>query len=172
MMKLRTRRALALVGSAAALSIALTGCSALNGILGGGSGDANRDEETGQVTESANIGIFSLKVGDCKMASGSGLVSDADVVPCTEPHDEEVYFDYTMPDGEYSEEAINAASEEQCTGEGFTNFVGIAFNDSTLNVYPLTPTEDTWNEYNDRVIQCIISDPAGQISVSLKGAAR
>lgn len=172
MMKLRTRRALALAGSAVALSIALTGCSALNGILGGGSGDADRDEETGQVTESANIDIFSLKLGDCKMSSSQGLVSDADVVPCDQPHDEEVYFEYTMPDGEYSEEAINAASEEQCTGDGFTNFVGIGFNESELNVYPLTPTETTWNDYNDRVIQCIISDPAGQISVSLKGAGR
>lgn len=34
MMKMRTRRALALAGSAVALSVALTGCSALNGILG------------------------------------------------------------------------------------------------------------------------------------------
>lgn len=116
MMKMRTRRALALAGSAVALSVALTGCSALNGILGGGSGDADRDEDTGQVTESANIDIFSLKLGDCKMASASGLIEDADVVPCDEPHDEEVYYEITMDDGEFSEENIDTASQECIAG--------------------------------------------------------
>ncbi|MEV7608758.1 hypothetical protein AB0N61_04675 [Microbacterium sp. NPDC089320] len=113
---MRTRRALALAGSAVALSVALTGCSALNGILGGGSGDADRDEDTGQVTESANIDIFSLKLGDCKMASASGLIEDADVVPCDEPHDEEVYYEITMDDGEFSEENIDTASQECIAG--------------------------------------------------------
>ncbi|MBO0981143.1 septum formation family protein [Microbacterium sp. SD291] len=171
MMELRTRRALALAGSALALSVALTGCSALSGILGGGSGDADRDEETGQVTESSNIDIFSLKVGDCKMASATGMIEDADVVPCDQPHDEEVYYEFKMEDGEFSDEAINTATEE-CIGDAFTTFVGLGFNESVLEVYPITPTEQTWNEMNDRVIQCVISDPAGQVEVSLKGAAR
>ena len=170
-MKMRTRRALALAGSAVALSIALTGCSALNGILGSGSGDANRDEESGQVTESANIDIFSLKVGDCKMESPSGLIQDADVVPCAEPHDEEVYHEITMDDGEYSEDAINTASEE-CIGNAYTQFVGVSYDQSTLEVYPITPTKDTWEQLDDRLVQCVIVDPAGQVEGSLKGAAR
>ncbi len=171
MMKMRTRRALALAGSAVALSVALTGCSALNGILGGGSGDADRDEDTGQVTESANIDIFSLKLGDCKMASASGLIEDADVVPCDQPHDEEVYYEITMDDGEFSEENIDAASQE-CIGDAYTSFVGVAFEASVLEVYPITPTQQTWDELNDRVVQCVISDPDGQTTGSLKGAAR
>ncbi len=171
MMKLRTRRALALAGSAVALSVALTGCSALNGILGGGSGDADRDEETGQVTESSTVDIFSLKLGDCKMASATGLIEDADVVPCDEPHDEEVYYEITMDDGEFSEEDIDAASQE-CIGDAYTSFVGIDFQSSTLEVYPITPTQQTWDELNDRIVQCVISDPAGPTTGSLKGAAR
>lgn len=171
MMKLRTRRALALAGSAAALSLALTGCSALNDILGGGSGDADRDEETGQVQESSNIDIFALKVGDCKMESAAGLLSDADVVPCTDPHDEEVYYEIKMDDGDYSEEAIDTASQE-CAAEPFTTFVGVAYDSSTLEVYPITPTKDTWEQLNDRIIQCVISDPAGPTTGSLAGVAR
>lgn len=171
MMKMRTRRALALAGSAVALSVALTGCSALNGILGGGAGDADRDEETGQVTESANIDIFALKVGDCMMEAPSGLLEDIDVVPCAEPHDQEVYYEITMDDGEYSEEAVDTASQD-CIGEAYTNFVGVAFDASVLDVYPITPTQQTWDELNDRVVQCVISDPAGQVEGSLEGAAR
>jgi len=171
MMKLRTRRALALAGAAAALSLALTGCSALNSILGSGSGDADRDEDTGQVTESSNIDIFALKVGDCKMASAAGLLSDADVVPCEQPHDEEVYYELKMDDGEFSSDAVDAASQE-CIGDAFTNFIGVAYDASTLEVYPITPTQDTWDELNDRVIQCVVSDPAGQTTGSLAGVAR
>ncbi|MGK3947442.1 septum formation family protein [Microbacterium sp. K2] len=171
MMKLRTRRALALAGSAVALSVALTGCSALNGILGGGAGDADRDEETGQVTESANIDIFALKVGDCMMEAPSGLLEDIDVVPCAEPHDQEVFHEITMDDGDFSEEAIDAASQE-CIGDAYASFVGVAYETSTLEVYPITPTQQTWDELNDRVVQCVISDPAGQIEGSLEGAAR
>lgn len=171
MMKMRTRRALMLAGAALALSVALSGCSAINDILGSGAGDADRDEETGQVTESDNIDVFALKVGDCKMASATGEIQDVDVVPCTESHDEEVYYEFKMDDGDFSEEAVDAASQE-CIGAGFTDFIGVAYDDSTLEVYPITPTKRTWEELDDRVIQCVVSDPAGPVEASLKGAAR
>lgn len=171
MMKMRNRRALMLAGTAVALSIALSGCSAINSIIGSGSGDADRDEETGQVTESANIDVFALKVGDCKMSSATGLIEAVDVVPCEEPHDEEVYHEFSMEDGEFSEEAVDAASQE-CVGDAFTTFVGVAWDASALDVYPITPTKDTWDQMNDRVIQCVISDPAGPVTGSLAGAAR
>lgn len=171
MMKLRTRRALALAGTAVALSVALTGCSVINNIIGSASGDANRDDETGQVTEGSNIDIFNLKVGDCKMESPSGLIEDADVVPCDEPHDEEVYHEITMADGEFSEADVDTASQE-CIGDAYTSFVGISYDQSTLEVYPITPTQDTWDQLDDRLVQCVIVDPAGQTTGSLKGSAR
>ncbi|MCT1477405.1 septum formation family protein, partial [Microbacterium sp. p3-SID336] len=169
MMKMRTRRALVLAGSAVAVSLTLTGCGAINSILGGGSGDANRDEETGQVTESANIDVFSVKLGDCMLETGSGMLTDANVVPCDEPHDNEVFYEIKMDDGDFSEDAISAASEG-CIGDAFTSFVGVAYQDSALDVTTLTPSQDSWEQANDRVIQCLIVDPAGQVEGSLKGA--
>lgn len=171
MMKLRTRRALALAGSAAALSVALSGCSALNGFFGDGAGDAARDEKTGQVTESANIGIFSLKVGDCMLSSPTGLLEDIDVVPCDEPHDEEVFHEFRLEDTEYSAEAIDASSEA-CYTEAFADFTGIGYEASALNVYPINPSEESWDEVEDHLIQCVIFDPAGPVTGSLKGSAR
>ncbi|WEK60018.1 MAG: hypothetical protein P0Y60_11785 [Candidatus Microbacterium colombiense] len=171
MMKMRKRRALVLAGSALALTVALSGCSAISSILGGGTADADRDEETGQVTDDANIGIFALKVGDCKLESPDGLLENADVVPCDKEHDEEVYYEITMPDGDFSEEDIDAASYE-CIGDPFTEFVGIANEESALQVYPITPTKDTWEQLNDRIIQCVILDPAGPVTGSLKDSAR
>jgi hypothetical protein len=169
-MELRTRRALALIGSAAALTLALTGCSVLDSVLGSGSGDAQRDED-GQVTESANIDIFSVKLGDCLMDSPSGLLEDADVVPCEESHDTEVYYEITMPDGEFSSTDVDAASQE-CIGDAFTSFAGISYEETTLGATTISPTQDTWDTLNDRVVQCLVYDPAGPVTGSLAGAAR
>ena len=169
MMKLRKRRALVLAGTALALTVALSGCSAINSILGGGTGDADRDEETGQVTESANIGIFALKVGDCMLEGGSGMLTDADVVPCAEAHDQEVFHEITMVDGEFSEEDIDTASQE-CIGDAYTSFIGLTYDESSLSVTTISPSKESWEQSNDRVLQCIVLDPAGQVTGSLKGS--
>ena len=69
MMKTGAKRTLALAGSAVVLSLALSGCSVLNGVLGGGN-DAPRDEDD-QVIEETSIDVFALKVGDCMPAATS-----------------------------------------------------------------------------------------------------
>ncbi|NKF33645.1 hypothetical protein HER21_45295, partial [Pseudomonas sp. BGM005] len=88
-----------------------------------------------------------------------GQLEDLDVVPCDQPHDMEVYHEITMEDGEFSDESVDAASEE-CIGDAYTTFVGVGYQDSALQVTTITPTQQTWDELNDRVIQCIIFDEA------------
>lgn len=168
-MTIRTRRTLAISGAALALTVSLSGCSFIQGLTGGN--DANRDEQ-GNVQEQDNIDIFSLKLGDCKMADDTtGEIMQAEVVPCDEPHDEEVFFESKMADGEYDEAAIETAGEV-CYGQSFTDFVGVAWDDSTLDVWYLSPTEQTWNEMDDRLIQCIVTDPAGPTTGTLKGSKK
>ncbi|UYO95713.1 septum formation family protein [Microbacterium sp. M28] len=171
MMKLRTRRALALAGSAVALSIALTGCSTITNLI---SGDAPRDEETGEVTEESNIDIFSLKVGDCMPgdAMSGAEQSDADVVPCSEPHGYEVYHEFELADGEFpGADAIQAEVEAQCL-PAFDSFIGLTFEESALDITWYEPTEDSWTEADDRLVQCLVYDAAGDVEGTLKGAAR
>ena len=177
-MKMRTRSAMALAGTAVAASLALTGCSALSNI--GGSNDAERDEETGEVTEEANIDVFALSVGDCMPATNStdGEISDVDVVPCTEPHVDEVFHEFDLPEGELPtgtdlENAIYA----ECDA-AFETFVGLPYDQSTLGYWWITPTQDTWDQLDDRLVQCVIyqpdpEDPSTQLELtaSLKGSA-
>ena len=169
-MTTRTGRTLAIGGAALALTLSLSGCSFLQGLTSGT--DANRDEQ-GNVQEQDNIDIFSLKLGDCKMADETtGDIMDANVVPCDEPHDEEVFFEYTMDEGIYDSTAIETAGNDVCYGDNFTTFVGIPYEESTLEVWYLTPTQQTWDELDDRLIQCIITDPAGQTKGSLEGSKK
>ena len=171
MMKLRTRRALALAGSAVALSIALTGCSTISNLI---SGDAPRDEETGEVTEESNIDIFSLKVGDCMPADAMSNTeqTDADVIPCAEPHGYEVYHEFELADGEFpGSDVIQTEVEAQCL-PAFDEFVGLAFAESTLDITWYEPTESSWTQGDDRLVQCLIYDPAGDVEGTLQGVAR
>ncbi|WP_228479688.1 septum formation family protein [Microbacterium abyssi] len=170
---MRTKRALAVAGSALALSIALSGCGALSGILGGG--DAQRDED-GNVTEGSNIDIFSLKVGDCMPASDtSGEITDADVVPCSEPHADEVFYEFELEGDELpSDDEIMSQVEAQCV-PAFTEFVGLDYYESTLDFWWITPTEQTWTQANDRVVQCVIykpdpKDSTGQTQLEVTGS--
>lgn len=178
MTKTRTRRTLALAGSIVALSLALSGCSALSGILGGGS-DAPRDDEN-KVTEEASIDVFALKVGDCMPASDtSGEITDVDVVPCSEPHADEVFYEFELPDGDLpGDEEITAQVEAECVPV-FSEFVGVDYYESTLDFWWMTPTEQTWTQADDRLVQCIIykpdpDDTTGQtkleVTDSLEGA--
>ena len=165
----RIRRAAALAGAAIVLSSALTGCSALSGILGGN--DAQRDDQ-GNVTEGSSIDIFSLKVGDCKMEDVAGEIQDTDVVPCSEPHDEEVYFEFELADGDFpDEETISAEGETQCT-EQFVSYTGSDLETTELWYFWITPTKDTWEQLNDRLVQCVLYHYEGeQLTGSAKGTA-
>lgn len=167
MMKSRSARATALIGAIAALTIALTGCSAVTGFL---NPDAQRDE-SGQVQEDQSIGIFNLKVGDCKLADTAETVQATDVVPCDKPHDEEVYFEFELEGDELPDaETIETAVLDNCIPE-FEKYVGLSWEESTLDVRWLEPSAETWSELDDRVVQCIIVDGAGgKLEASVKGA--
>lgn len=173
-MKLRTKRALAVAGGAAALSLALSGCGALGNLIGGGGNDAQRDEDTGEVTEGSDIDIFSLKLGDCipQSAMSDGETNESAVVPCSEPHGYEVYHEFELADGEFpGSEAIQEEVLDKCVPE-FGTFVGLAYEESSLDLTWYEPTQESWDSGNDRLVQCLVLDPEGEVEGSLEGAAR
>lgn len=169
MIRSRKARLLAAGAATALLSLSLTGCISLPG------SGPDRDEE-GNVTEQQEVDAFSLEVGDCFFtpeADGEG-VSGFEVVPCTETHDEEIYHEFLLPEGEYpGRESINAAGEAEC-GPTFLAFVGVEDAEASELYYDwYSPTEDGWNEIDDRLVQCtLFTKDASQIEGSMKDAAR
>lgn len=175
MVRIRPVRVAAAIG-ALALASSLGGCAVIDQVFGGG---PDRDEETGQVTEGGDVDVFQLEVGDCLNLDDSGELSSAAVVPCTEPHTEEIFHEFSLPDGEWpGKEAIDTAADEGCY-EAFAGFLGKAYEDSVLEYVFLAPLEGGWNDPNvkDRLVQCVIYEPgdggaAKPVEGSLKGAAR
>lgn len=68
-------------------------------------------------------------------------------------------------------DAIDIAADDFCYDE-FTAFVGIAWDDSTLDYFPLTPLEEGWNQLDDRQVLCFVFDGEGGVVGTLKDAAR
>lgn len=104
--------------------------------------------------------VFDLSVGDCfddtEDISG-GEVSDVPIVDCSEPHDNEVFHTFEVDDGEFpGDDGIVAEAQEQCV-PAFEEYVGTDYASSRLDVFPITPTEKSW-EGGDREIVCALYD--------------
>ena len=161
-------RPLALTGSALGLAALLSGCSIPANFF---SGDAERDEK-GAVTADSNIDIFELKVGDCKLADdqSSTELSDTNVVPCADAHDEEIFYEFELPEGDFpAADVVEQTVWETCDPQ-FEAFVGISEADSVLTYAYFSPTPDGWEQLDDRKIQCVLySEDGTQLEGSAKG---
>ncbi len=167
----RARLSLAAVIVAAAVS--LSGCSIVDQFMP--ASQPVRDAETGEVTEQVdNADVFAVRVGDCLNTADldtTDQVSNVPVVPCAEPHDDEVYHAYMLADGDYpGEDAIIAEADNVCVAE-FATFVGLSYEESTLDYWPMYPTPGSWSD-GDREVLCIAWDPSGQLTGTVAGAAR
>jgi hypothetical protein len=140
--------------------------------------EATRDD-TGAVATEGAVDAFDIKVGDCFNEPEGGAseeeqqqIASISAVPCDQPHDGEVYHDFELPDGDYpGNDAVLEASAEECVG-AFEGFVGTAYEESALDIYPITPTQESWDQADDRAVSCVVFDPQGQATGSLAGAGR
>ncbi|MFJ4106976.1 hypothetical protein [Oerskovia enterophila] len=167
---LRPARSLAVGAVLLTSSLLVSGCSAILGPQ-----EAQRDEPGGEVTAASDADVFSLQLGDC----GNQPVADEEsfevtsmpVVPCTDPHTDELYAEKELAAGDYpGEEAILAQTEEFCLAE-FEGFVGLSYEESSLDIWHMYPLQGGWETQDDRVIQCVITAGTEPTTGSLKGSA-
>ncbi|MDO9590887.1 MAG: septum formation family protein, partial [Microcella sp.] len=156
----RWTRATALLAVSAA-TVALSGCSILNQLTGGG--QPTRDD-SGQVVEgNDNTDVFALQVGDClNDATASETVDTIPTVPCAEPHDSEIYASIIMSGDTYpGQDAVIAEADQACL-DAFAGFVGVSYADSVYYYSYYFPTEGSWGN-GDREILCTIYDEADKV---------
>lgn len=166
------RRALLTGATVGALALALTGCSLLSQITGGST--AERDVDTNEVIASGQESAFQMQVGDCFMDDNSmGEISDVPVVPCADAHHNEVYYTADLEGKEWpGEDAISERANQMCYDQ-FAGFVGVAYEESEIDFFPIMPSEGSWVEMNDREIVCSVWDSTAEtVTGSLKGANR
>ncbi|WP_307038722.1 septum formation family protein [Agromyces ramosus] len=120
---------------------------------------------------SGDTAPFVPAVGDCLDASKEHGLSPSSVVPCEEPHDDEVYAQFDLDGGGFpGDDAVARAAHDACASR-FEAFVGIAHADSALEFYTLHPTTESWSTSGARTVSCIIWNPTDHVTGSLEGAA-
>lgn len=149
----------------------LGGCSTISNFLGGAS-EPTRDEASGEITEASSADVFALAVGDCLDDEGSDEVTSVPVVPCGDPHDFEVYHEFSIDGTEWpGEDAIFEAADAGCY-EQFEPFVGFVYEESEIDFNYYSPTQQSWEDGGDRLVSCLVYDMSGKTTGTLAGAAR
>ncbi len=117
--------------------------------------------------------VFSLEVGDCfdDVSSTADEVSSVPIVDCAEPHDNEIFAVYDIEGTEFpGQTEVQESADEECLRR-FADWAGIAYSESALITFPITPTADSWDAIDDRAVACVIYD-AGlkKLTGSMAGA--
>lgn len=120
--------------------------------------DADRDG-TGEIVAGGDLDVMTIQVGDCfDDPDETGVVYNLDAVPCSQAHDNEVFASVPLT-GVWSEypgqSVVESYAYEQCSGSRFDEFVGTPYFDSSLDVFTLTPTQESWDQ-GDREIICAL----------------
>ncbi|RRD29042.1 septum formation family protein [Actinomyces bowdenii] len=153
---MRKLKPLLIIPTAAILAAGMTGCSAIQSIIGG--------------THSTDI-----SVGQCikDLGESSDQVGQVTVVDCSEPHLYEVYAEVELNADQLPDQAtIESEAESACLGTGFSDYVGVAYEESEYGTTYLSPSQDTWDA-GDRKVSCLITSSDGsELTGSAKGTAK
>ena len=139
--------------------------------------DSSERDQEGNIEEGGDVGVFALQEGDCFTDPPTGDLQQVEAVPCTEPHTNEVYALFDAEGGEDApfpgDAEIQSQAEDKCLGDLFTEYVGVEFNASEFGATFIAPTQDTWEELDDREVICVAQSGDGsELTESVKDAAR
>jgi hypothetical protein len=136
---------------------------------------ADRDE-SGAIVGEGSIDAFQMRVGDCfddgsTFADDGAEVNSVPGVPCSNPHDNEVYAVFDVESATFPGDEIESMAFESCK-QRFHSFVGRDYDSSALDIATLYPTRESWDEHNDREVICAVYDvAANKLTGSMKGRA-
>lgn len=125
--------------------------------------DATTRDDNGAIVESGEVGAFRIQLGDCLNGATTGLIESMDGVPCSTPHDVEVYYAFNLPegDGQYpGDTAVGDAAGERCYA-AFPGFVGRDYESSIYGFTTLSPSSESWDQIDDREVLCLIANYDG-----------
>jgi len=148
----------------------LLGCVAAAVALAGCSGTVR--DGAGQVTASASVDAFSIKVGDCTGDLGQGEVSAAILVPCGEPHYWEAFTSSQLSGDDYPGVTQVTETADKACSDAFKGFVGVSADKSDYTYTYFYPTEQTWTSAGDREVLCFVGLEAGGVTGTLKGVKK
>lgn len=126
------------------------------------------------VTEVAGTkSVFDLEVGDCVELPDDGeTIVRIEDFACDEPHGAEVISVGDLGSGSDPYPGDDEMAElvaAECIPD-FEDYVGIPYADSVYDIFPITPTEDGWED--DQTYVCLAFERGEELTESIEGAER
>jgi len=121
------------------------------------------------------IPAAAIEVGDCFDDQVAYDIAAIPVVPCNEPHDNEVYDLYQIERRESASypgiNGVAALAQEGCL-IAFQDYVGMEYQRSVLEIFPIPPSEESWEESGDREVVCAVYEPGEKLTAPARGSGR
>lgn len=113
-----------------------------------------------------------LKAGDCIEGEISGAVGEDNTVSCDDAHTAEVFATFDLEGDDFpGTDQVLADAAEGCQGQRFEDYVGVSYDVSESVASPLVPSEDSWNNNDDRTVICLaVSADGSETEGSVEGA--
>lgn len=103
--------------------------------------------------------VEDLAVGDCLLMPETEEISSVETIDCASGHELEVFALIKVPDGRDApypgEDTLADTIFEECLLR-FQPYVGTNYEDSVWFANPLYPTQESWEESNDREGSCVL----------------
>jgi hypothetical protein len=112
--------------------------------------------DAGEIMAAGIVDAFEVRVGDCfdDGAFASEDVSEVPAVPCSEPHDNEVYAAFDVSGEWPGADSLEEMAYRGCY-ERFSDTIGKSYEESIIDYTVIYPSEASWGELNDREVLCV-----------------
>ncbi|MEM7414097.1 MAG: septum formation family protein [Gemmatimonadota bacterium] len=110
----------------------------------------------GAIIEAGQLSAFEVQVGDCfdDEAFSASEISEIPAIPCSTPHDNEVYATFDVSAEEFpGDDEIDWMASEGCY-ERFEAAIGKSYEDSVIDFTTMYPSSGSWKN-GDREVVCI-----------------
>jgi hypothetical protein len=115
--------------------------------------------------------VFALAVGQCLVppTKVQAELTSIEVVPCTDPHTQQVYAVVHDGAGSYpTPAALSTFANAHCLDD-FAGFVGVSYQKSSLYFTYLLPSVRSWAA-GDRSVVCVVESVQGPLRRSVQGS--
>jgi Septum formation len=131
----------------------------------------NGQFSSGPVTPPGQVDIFSLRVGGCfQNPAGNTLnVSHVTAVPCTTPHNAQVFAQFKATEASYpGQQAIIREADNGCQARVSSSLDRSKLT-NTMSLRVLFPESTSWAD-GQRYISCLVVDSTADLTSSLLAA--
>lgn len=112
--------------------------------------------DNGEITSAGSVDAFEIRVGDCfdDEAFESAEISEIPGVPCSDPHDNEVYATFDISGDWPGAEQVEELARQGCY-DRFESSIGKSYEESVIEFTTIHPSQGSWKQRDDREVVCV-----------------